>query len=117
MTNYSIVLSSDERFTRHLVWLTSDSLIDCLQDIEKDLTGESGTILIDQLLITGNGRNRFFSCKYVDGKFVPKSAELVEPTKEICQRSVEILHKHYNLLKYSILTNTQREQVMSCCAF
>ena len=40
---------------------------------------QTGKILIDQLLVTGNGQNRFIGCEYVNGILDFTTAQVVHP--------------------------------------
>ena len=43
------------------------------------MMNSSGKILIDQLLITGDGHNRFMGCDFKNGKLDFKTAHIVSP--------------------------------------
>ena len=66
-------------------------------------------ILIDQLLITGNGSNRFMSCIFSNGRLDFKTAQIVTPSEFFRKETVEWLHDNYSYVENSILTEEQRQ--------
>lgn len=105
MKNYEIQQLQDKKYNALLLWLSSENIIEYITEIEHEplLMQSKGTLLIDQLLITGDGKNRFVSCLYDHGKIDLTTAKRVEQNnyKKI---SKELLRKNFELLKYSILT-------------
>lgn len=112
MKNYEIQQLQDKKYNALLLWLSSESIIEYITEIEHEplLMQSKGTLLIDQLLITGDGKNRFVSYLYDHGKIDLTTAKRVEQNnyKKI---SKELLRKNFELLKYSILTKKQLQEI------
>lgn len=119
MNNFIIKETNMESYNRFLLWLSFESLIYHFEEIEKDpmILHSSGKILIDQLLITGNGDNRFICCNFENGKLNFKTAEIVLPTDYFRKETVQWLHDNYSYVKYSILTDNQRRKIENKIAF
>lgn len=119
MYEYIIREVDIDGFNRYLLCLTFESLIDCFTSIEASpkLANGSGRILIDQLLITGNGSNRFLCCNYQNGKIDVTTATNVLPDKRFHVLTVQLLQKNYLFVENSILTETQRQYIKKGIAF
>lgn len=74
---------------------------------------KTGSILIDQLLVTGDGDNRFIECHFSKGIIDFESMHNVIPTKEDKLLSLSLLQRNYQYLHNSILTDEQRYQIQS----
>lgn len=112
MKNYEIQQLQDKKYNALLLWLSSESIIEYITEIEHEplLMQSKGTLLIDQLLITGDGENRFVSCLYNHGKIDLTTAKRVEQSN--CNKiSKELLRKNFKLLNYSILTKKQLQEI------
>lgn len=68
-----------------LLCLTTDRIMEYLQDIENEtmLAKSEGVLIIDQLLSTGNGKNRYIACPYKNGKIDINSSKTIEPIQDI----------------------------------
>lgn len=112
MKNYEIQRLQDKKYDALLLWLSSESIIENITEIEHEplLMQSKGTLLIDQLLLTGDEKNRFVSCLYDHGKIDLTTAKRVEQNnyKKI---SKELLRKNFELLNYSILTKKQLQEI------
>ena len=113
MSNFVILDTKDVDYHKYVLCLSCNNFGDYIKDIEEDLSKEdySGKILFDQLLIAGNGSNRFMSCDFSAGKFDFDSAENVSPVEYIRQTTVDWLHDNNECVRYSILNSEQREKV------
>ena len=113
MEKYAICQVRDREYDGFLLCLTFESLIDYLDciKIEPLISCSNGKLLIDQLLITGNGRNRYVSCSFFNGKINVSSVKSVSPNKYYRKLSLCLLQKNYALLHNSILTDAQKEKI------
>ena len=110
---------NDKEYDRYLLCLTFESIINYLPAIEEspDLIGYTGKMLIDQLLVAGNGINRFISCECKSGKIELNTAKNVSPDASFKKRSSKILHDTYKYVENSILTVEQKQLVRLCEIF
>ena len=115
MNNYEIMKTNVEGYDRFVICLSSEGLMDHMNELEGSLseTETDGKVLIDQLLITGDGANRFMSCQFSDGKFDFKTAHTVDPTEYYRNKTVEFLHDNNYYVENSILTDAQRQKINS----
>lgn len=106
-------------YDKFLLCLTYNSIMHYLPGIEEALqTGpRQGKILIDHLLVTGNGHNRFLECDFTDGKLDFSSAKNVSPNSNFRQMTVNLLRKHPESFENSILTRAQKDKVREGMAF
>ncbi len=97
----------------YLVCMDYNSILNYLDEIESEYLIESneGELIIDQLLVAGNGRNRFISCLFSYGKIELGSAKNIEGSYEYKRLTTELLKQYYNDLKYSILTDNQLKMI------
>ena len=113
MSDYVIIKLNDGRYNAFLLCLTFESILNYLESIEKELIIQQnhGNILIDQLLVTGNGPNRFLSCFFRHGKLDISSAHTATPGTHYRELSLRLLQRNYSSLRNSILTNQQRDSI------
>lgn len=113
MNGYTIKKVNNSSFNRFLICLTFESFVNNLVDIEcsQEIKDYSGKVLIDQLLVTGNGRNRFVSCNVKNGKFDLSTAHAVVAEKIFREMTIEYLFENEEYITYSILTEKQRELI------
>lgn len=113
MSDYVIIKLNDGRYNAFLLCLTFESILNYLESIEKELIIQQnhGNILIDQLLVTGNGPNRFLSCFFSHGKLDISSAHAATPGTHYRELSLRLLQRNYSSLRNSILTNQQRDNI------
>lgn len=119
MKEYEICEATDNEYDVFLLCLTSESLISYLGNVEKDilLLHPSGHLLIDQLLITGNGQNRYLSCLYHNGKIDMTSFKNVFPNDYYRNLSLNLLQRNIDFLSNSILTDCQKERIKKGIVF
>ena len=68
-------------------------------------------MLIDQLFITGNGKNRFISCNFNKGRLDLKSAKIVKADNYFRKLTVEYLKNNYRYVENSIFTDIERNSI------
>lgn len=114
MNEFVIRKMNSCEYDKFLLCLTFESIINYLDDIESspEIKGQSGMLLIDQLLVTGDCENRFICCVYKDGKIDVSSTRKVIPTDEYRRKSVEELQSKFDCLKFSILSDEQKERIL-----
>ena len=119
MAEFKIINTNYDGYDRLILCLTYESLLTYIKKIERVLaeSKKDETILIDQLLITGNGNNRFMSCSFINGKFDFKTAHSVIPQEYYRQATIKFLHDNYCYVENSILTETQRQNIKNEIAF
>lgn len=119
MKTFVIKETNTGGYDRFFLWLSFESLLDNLDSIEKDsnMVNSSGRILIDQLLITGAGDNRFICCDFKNGKVDFKTAHIVSPAESFRKETIQWLHNNYGYVEHSILTESQRQKVKDDIVF
>jgi hypothetical protein len=70
-----------------------------------------GLLLVDQLLVTGNAKNRYFTCQYSYGKVDISTAKRITPSDRYKQLTVMLLQKNIDKLEKSILTEYQQNEI------
>ena len=119
MKEYELKIIENCEYNRFLLCLTFESLFYYLKRIETEPTiyNSSGTLLIDQLLITGNGINRYLRCSFYNGKIDVSTAINVTPDEECRQISLAILKENIAILNNSILTEKQKANIINGILF
>ena len=119
MHEYIILKTNVEGYDRLVLCLSFESLLSYINKIEDTLAQDKKDkrILIDQLLITGNGTNRFMSCEFSKGKIDYKTAKSVNPDDYFRKETVYWLHDNYSYVENSILTEEQRNKIRSRIVF
>lgn len=119
MNEYKIIKTNVEGYDRLVLCLTFESLLTYIKKIECSLSGTETDeiILIDQLLITGDGANRFMSCLFKNGKLDFRTAHTVIPAEYYRKKTVEFLHDNYCYVENSILTEAQRQKIKDKIVF
>lgn len=113
MKDYILKEIHKDGYDGFILCLSSDSIFNYLNSLEKDLQmlKSSGTVLIDQLLITGNNDNRFVSIHYENGKLDLKSSEIKKPSDYFRMETVNLLNENFKFVENSILTEEQRLKI------
>lgn len=111
MKKYILEKINEDEYTYFIISLTYESILDYIEDIEKKISIEKNKILIliDQLLTTGNNKNRFISCEYQNGKIKLYTAKNVDCSNDIRKISSQVLKDNYELIENSILTKNQKQ--------
>lgn len=96
-----------------VVSLTYEGILDYIEEIESKIEYEENIriILIDQLLTTGNNKNRFISCECKEGKIRLFTAKNVIGIEKIRKLSSQILRDNYKIIENSILTRNQKQSI------
>lgn len=113
MKEYVIVKLNKIDLDVLLICLTHENIYQHLEEIKQEsvLQKGSGYLLLDQLLVTGDGDNRFVLIPYHEGIFELQNAKNIVAPIEIRQITVEVLNKNSSVIKNSILTRAQREKI------
>ena len=119
MHEYIIFDANVDGYDKYVLCLSFESLLSYIEKIEAVLAEETTEkrILIDQLLITGNGTNRFMSCVFSNGRLDFKTAQNVTPTEFFRKETVKWLHDNYSYVENSILTEDQRQKIKDNIVF
>jgi hypothetical protein len=119
MGNYILYKLNNSQYDYLLLCLTYESILNYLDQLENDqlLRNRSGKLLVDQLLVTGNGRNRFIACDFRNGEIILSTANNVASDNKYKVLTMKLLQQNYDLLKCSILSDHQRELILEGQAF
>lgn len=119
MKEYAIYQLKDKEYDGFLLCLTYESILNYLKSIESEamISESKGVLLVDQLLTTGDGRNRFLVCPFDHGVLNVDAAENVCPKEYYKRLSIQLLRQNYTWLQNSILTDQQRNEVWEETAF
>lgn len=101
----------DELF---VLCLNYDSILNYVNEIENQIVDKirKGKIIVDQLFVTGNGKNRFIECEFVDGQVLLSTAKVIKPTDRYLSLSKEYLVQNRSILDKSILTSIEKNKVL-----
>lgn len=113
MNNFFIKNIDVDSYDIFLLLLSSDSLFDELDFIENAINTikNSGKIIIDQLLLTGNNKNRFITCDFECGKLKLDTCHIVSPPIVLREITTKWLQSNFKYVENSILTYNQRNQI------
>lgn len=119
MKYYILTEQTKQDYNGFLLCTTVESVFTYLHNIENEpiIKRSKGKLLIDQLLVTGNGKNRYISCIYNCGELELNSAQYVVPDEYYKKLSVKILKKNMGIVKNSILTSHQKECIAKGITF
>lgn len=119
MSEYVVLPANGKEYDRLVLCLSFKSLLSYIRKIEDTLAldAKEERILIDQLLVTGNGTNRFLSCEFANGKIDFATARIVVPDEYYRKEAIVWLHDHYSYVENSILTEEQRQKIRNKIAF
>jgi hypothetical protein len=97
----------------YLFCLGFESILNYLHDLEnaEEIKTNEGVLIIDQLLVTGNGENRFIVCDFSNGAIDFSRARNIPPKAELDALALNIMQENFNLLDSSILTKKQRDLI------
>ncbi len=115
---YSLYTLSSGKYDCMVVCLSYESIFSYVADVQKQIYKKgitNGVILFDQLLISGNGENRFLSIKFQNGSFDYMSAKNVEADDIYHQLTSSELRKNEDILKQSILSEKQKVLITKGC--
>ena len=113
MKEYALSTSCGKDYDGFLPCLTFESVLNYLDSIKAEplISSSKGILLIDQLLVSGNGKNRFFSCLFDHGEINLSTAQTVLPADYYRKLATQLLRDNIPRLKYSILTDQQKESI------
>ncbi len=114
MKEYILEKINEEKYQYFIISLTYESILNYLNKIEKEkaIQKSKGILLIDQLLISGNNKNRFMSCEYENGKLKLYTAKNVVCKEKIRDISSRILKDEKKIIKESILPEYQKRLIL-----
>lgn len=113
MKEYMLSAPCGKDYDGFLLCLTFESILNYLDSIKTEplISNSKGILLIDQLLVSGNGKNRFFSCLFDHGEINLSTAQTVLPADYYRKLATQLLRDNIPRLKYSILTDQQKESI------
>lgn len=114
MKNYAIAKVDDNHEYNLLVLgLTHESVFTFYNDLvrEPEFSNSHGVLLLDQLLATGNGENRYIAIPYNRNVLDFSQAKKVDVDNQVRQISTSMLLENISILANSILTEEQRELI------
>ncbi|QTV78825.1 type II toxin-antitoxin system RnlB family antitoxin [Phascolarctobacterium sp. Marseille-Q4147] len=113
MKEYAIQQLDNKEYDSFLLCLTFESILNYIEQIEHEqlILKSKGVLLVDQLLVTGNGKNRFILCSFDHGKIDLSTVRTIYPHECYRKISIDLLQKNFELLHNSILTDRQRENI------
>jgi hypothetical protein len=119
MKDYLLYNLNNNQYDYFLLCLTYESILNYISTLENEqlLQSKKGKLLIDQLLITGNGKNRFMACEYNCGEIVLSTAENIIPDRSYKDLTIKLLQQNFEQLNNSILSDHQRELIMEGVTF
>lgn len=115
---YKIYNLSSGSYDCFVICLSYESIFSYIDILQNELNSKgihNGNILIDQLLIAGNGKNRFLSLKIKNGNFVYTSAKNVTVCHYYHQLTSSELKRNKTLLNNSILSLKQISMISRGC--
>jgi len=116
--NYKIFVLSSDNYACLVVCLSYESIFNYIGELQAELKAKNilnGKILIDQLLISGNGRNRFLTLEIENGDLIYTSAQNVNAEHYYHQLTSSELKRNQKLLENSILTPIQISMISRGC--
>jgi hypothetical protein len=114
MKEYYIRKLHKSSYDCYLLCLSYDSILNYIDNLEKEVCFDlpKGAIIIDQLLVAGNGKNRFISCYFEHGKLNLTTAQNATPEDEYRYLAVEYLRNNIQVLENSILSESLQERIL-----
>ena len=111
MNNYYISKLNIDQY--YLICMDCNSILNYVDQIEAEyaIRSNEGELIVDQLLVAGNGKNRFLSCLFSYGEIKLGSAKNIEGSLNYKKITSEVLCQYYEFIKYSILTKSQLERI------
>lgn len=89
------------------------SILNYLDLVENEplIQANAGQLIIDQLLVAGNGKTRFLTCQFANGEVKLGTAKNIEGTEAFKQISSDLFRQNPDALRYSILTDSQLDLI------
>ena len=115
MKEYVICKLDEKPYDALIVCLSHESVLSYWDEIEKEslLQDSKGYIILDQLLVTGAGKNRFVMIPYLYGTLDYTKAKIIKVSYHIRKLSVDLLNRNITSLQNTILTDDQQEMVQN----
>lgn len=97
----------------YLLCMDYNSVLNYLDEVESEplIQSNAGELIIDQLLVAGNGKNRFLSCQFSYGEIRLDTARNIAVADSIKSITSKLLSKNVDLLKHSILSDNQLDLI------
>lgn len=113
MKEYVLQRLNNKEYDGFLLCLTFENILNYMASIENEamISGTKGLLLVDQLLVTGNGKNRFMLCPFEYGKVDISAVKNIYPSEYYKKLAGRLLLKNYTRLHNSILTDQQLSDV------
>lgn len=94
--------------------LNYDSILNYTNDLENRVSSiiKDGKLYIDQLLVTGDGKNRYIFCEFRNGQIILSSARVINPNHEYKELAKSFWNKHISFINNSILTISEKNRVL-----
>lgn len=119
MNNFDIVNLDDKDIKVLVVMKTSDSPFDFINELQEELKmiGFSGLLVIDELLHSGNNKERFISGFFDGDSFDNSKFKFEDIAKKSAIRSYicDYLKSDLEVLNYSNLTDKQQKLISHGC--
>jgi len=111
MINYLLKQLNNDQY--YLICMDYNSILNYLDEVENEplLQSNTGELIIDQLLVAGNGKNRFLTCQFSCGEIMLDTARNISISDSYRRISSEFFKQNIDLLRYSILTESQVESI------
>ena len=113
MKNYILHSVRNKKYDALLLCLSHENIFSFVEDLQHNslIQSNKGTLLLDQVLVTENGANRFVALPYDKGKVDFTKAHNASGDFDMRQLSTELLKANIPNLQYTILTKSQRDKV------
>lgn len=113
MKDYILQALDEKLYGVLLLCLSHENIFSFCDDVRQEplIKNGKGNILLDQLLVTGNGNNRFVKIPYEYGVIDFSKAHNTTVSSEIRELSVALLSANVTSLQNTILTDTQQEMI------
>ena len=115
---FKIFCLNADHYDCMVLCLSYESIFSYMDSLQKEISRSGisdGMILIDQLLISGNGNNRFLSMKFSNGTFDYTSAKNMDVEKKYHQITSIELKNNDKILENSILSDHQISLIKKGC--
>lgn len=113
MKEYVLSGINEKMYGVLLLCLSHENIFSFCEELQQEpiIKNGKGNILLDQLLVTGNGNNRFVIIPYDNGRIDFSKARNTSVPQKIREISVELLSMNVASLQNTVLTDLQQEMV------
>ena len=114
MRIYTLQSLNNQQYNVFLVCLTNENTFSFTEELQKEILiqEKTGSLLIDQVLVTGNNKNRFVLIPYERGKIDFSMARNTTVSPKIRQLSSKRIKENITHLEFTILTKEQQDKVL-----